>query len=156
MRRSLLSSEYSTMHSIRYCRVPGSVNLFSVSLTVGVQFAVEEQERPGGLWQLTGGEMAVGLQDALEVLRTHEADLRRLGVTHAAVFGSVARGEALADSDIDVLVELDAARPIGIFEYARLKLFIGQLFNGAGDVVNRRTLKPLLRGNILRDAVDAF
>jgi predicted nucleotidyltransferase len=100
--------------------------------------------------------MAVELQDALETLRTHERDLRRLGVTHAAVFGSVARGEASADSDIDVLVELDAARPIGIFEYARLKLYIGQLFDGAGDVVNRRTLKPLLRGNILRDAVDAF
>ena len=100
--------------------------------------------------------MVVGLQDALEVLRTHEGDLRRLGVMHAAVFGSVARGEASADSDIDVLVELDAARPIGIFEYARLKLYIGELFDGTGDVVNRRTLKPLLRGNILRDAVDAF
>jgi len=100
--------------------------------------------------------MAVALHDALEVLRTHEADLRRLGVTHAAVFGSVARGEARADSDIDVLVELDAAQPIGLFEYARLKLYIGELFNGVGDVVNRRTLKPLLRGNILHDAIDAF
>ena len=100
--------------------------------------------------------MAVALQDALEVLRTHETDLRRLGVAHAAVFGSVARGEARAESDIDVLVELDDSRPIGVFEYARLKLYIGQLFNGAGDVVNLRTLKPLLRGNILHDAIDAF
>src|ERR1700676_1983558 len=100
--------------------------------------------------------MVVALQNALQVLRTHETDLRRLGVTHAAVFGSVARGEARAESDIDVLVELDDSRPIGVFEYARLRLYIGQLFNGAGDVVNRRTLKPLLRGNILRDAIDAF
>jgi hypothetical protein len=100
--------------------------------------------------------MPVALQDALEVLRTHETDLRQLGVTHAAVFGSVARGEARKESDIDVLVELDDSRPIGVFEYARLKLYIGELFDGAGDVVNRRTLKPLLRGNILRDAIDAF
>jgi uncharacterized protein len=100
--------------------------------------------------------MVVALQDALEVLRTHETDLRRLGVTHASVFGSVARGEGRADSDIDVLVELDDSRPIGVFEYARLWLYIGQLFNGAGDVVNLRTLKPLLRGNILHDAIDAF
>lgn len=100
--------------------------------------------------------MALALQDALEVLRTHETDLRQLGVAHAAVFGSVARGEAQADSDVDVLVELDDARPIGIFEYARLKLYIGQLFNGAGDVVNRGTLKPLVRSNILHDAIDAF
>ena len=44
---------------------------------------------------------------------------------------------------------------MGIFEYARLKLYVGELFEGA-EVVNRRTLKPLLRENILRDAVDAF
>ncbi len=100
--------------------------------------------------------MPVALQDALEALRTHESDLRRLGVAHAAVFGSVARGEARADSDIDVLVELDDSQPIGVFEYARLKLYVDDLFHGSGDVVNLRTLKPLLRSNILHDAVDAF
>src|SRR5580693_9147157 len=100
--------------------------------------------------------MVVALQDALELLRNHEADLRSLGVAHAAVFGSVARGEARSGSDIDVLVELDETHPIGVFEYARLKLYIGQLFDGSGDVVNRRTLKPLLRSNILHDAIDAF
>jgi predicted nucleotidyltransferase len=73
-----------------------------------------------------------------------------------SLFGSVARGEACAGSDIDVLVELDRERPMGIFEYARLKLYIGELLDGASDVVNRKTLKPLLRENILRDAVDAF
>jgi len=31
-----------------------------------------------------------------------------------------------------------------------------KLLDGSSDVVNRRTLKPLLRENILRDAVDAF
>ncbi len=82
--------------------------------------------------------------------------MRLRGVSHAAVFGSVARGEAIADSDIDVLVDLDEARSMGIFEYARLKLYINELLAGAGDVVNRRTLKPLLRDNILRDAIHAF
>ena len=96
------------------------------------------------------------LDNVLDTLRTHESELRKLGVSHAAVFGSVARGEASADSDIDVLVELDQERSLGIFEYARLKLYINELLNGAGDVVNRRTLKPLLRDTILRDAVHAF
>ena len=96
------------------------------------------------------------LDDVLETLRTHEGELRRFGVSHAAVFGSVARGEARADSDVDVLVELDDQHPMGVFEYARLKLYINELFNGSGDVVNRRTLKPMLRGSILRDAVHAF
>ena len=100
--------------------------------------------------------MTAALSDVLQTLRTHQSELRLLGVSHAAVFGSVARGEASADSDIDVLVELDEDRAMGIFEYARLKLYINDLLDGAGDVVNRRTLKPLLRDNIMRDAIHAF
>jgi predicted nucleotidyltransferase len=96
------------------------------------------------------------LNNVLETLRTHESELRRLGVSHAAVFGSVARREARADSDIDVVVELDPDQPIGIFEYARLKKYVNEILHGAGDVVNRKTLKPLLRDNILHDAVYAF
>jgi predicted nucleotidyltransferase len=100
--------------------------------------------------------MRLDLQSVLETLRAHETDLRRLGVAHAAVFGSLARGEAGAASDIDVLVDLDENRPMGIFEYARMKLYINELLEGPSDVVNRRTLKPLLRANILNDAVHAF
>ena len=96
------------------------------------------------------------LDKAIETLRAHEDDLRRLGVAHAAVFGSVARGEYTAASDIDVLVELDRERPIGIFEYARLKIYIGEILDGPSDVVNRRTIKPLLSESILHDAVPAF
>lgn len=100
--------------------------------------------------------MAVSLDEALRTLRAHEEELRRLGVFHAAVFGSVARGQGRPDSDIDVLVELVPEHPMGIFAYARLKLYMNELLNGAGDVVNRKTLKPLLRDSILRDAVPAF
>lgn len=100
--------------------------------------------------------MRPDLQSALEILRTHEGDLRRLGVSHAAVFGSVARGQAGPDSDIDVLVELDDNLPMGVFEYARLKLYINELLCGSRDVVNRRTLKPLLRAGILHDSIHAF
>ena len=100
--------------------------------------------------------MAASLSQILEALQAHEAELRRRGVRHAAVFGSFARGEARPDSDIDVLVDLDPDRPMGIFEYARIKLYIRELLGGAGDVVNRKTLKPLLRDAILREAVNAF
>jgi len=100
--------------------------------------------------------MSRDLDAILKKLREHEAELRRLGVSHAAIFGSIARGEARVDSDIDVLLELDDARPIGIFQYARLKLYIDEILTGAADVTNRRTLKPLLLDGILRDAVHAF
>jgi predicted nucleotidyltransferase len=100
--------------------------------------------------------MPTTLSHVLDALHTHEADLRQRGVCHAAVFGSVARGEARPDSDIDVLVELDPQQPMGLFEYARLKIHIAELLGGSTDVVNRKTLKPLLRDAILRDAVNAF
>jgi uncharacterized protein len=100
--------------------------------------------------------MTGALNDVLRTLRTHENDLKLLGASHAAVFGSVARGEAKPSSDIDVLVDLDPAMPMGVFQYARLKLYINEILDGAGDVVNRKTLKPLLRDHILNDAVDAF
>jgi hypothetical protein len=96
------------------------------------------------------------LNAVLQTLRSHKGELHSLGVNHASVFGSLARGEARADSDIDVLVDLDRGWPMGIFEYARMKLYIGELFGNPADVVNRRTLKPLLRDSILRDAIDAF
>ena len=48
--------------------------------------------------------MRLNLKSVLETLRAHETELRGLGVAHAAVFGSVARGEERAESDIDVLV----------------------------------------------------
>ena len=82
-------------------------------------------------------------------------ELQRFGVSHAVVFGSVARGEAMADRNVDVLLELDD-RPMGIFAYARLKLRISEILDGADDVVYRRTFKPVLRDSILRDAIHAF
>jgi hypothetical protein len=100
--------------------------------------------------------MTAALNDVLQTLHAHESELRLLGVSHAGVFGSLARGEASADSDIDVLVELDQDRPMGVFAYARLKLYINEILDGAVDVVNRRTLKPLLRDSILRDAIQVF
>jgi uncharacterized protein len=100
--------------------------------------------------------VSVSLISVLEVLKEHEGELRKLGVLHASVFGSVARGQTHPKSDIDVLIDLDPAKPIGVFEYARLKLSINELLGGAGDVVNSRKLKPLLREEILRESVNAF
>jgi len=58
--------------------------------------------------------MPPDLQSVPKILRAHETDLR--GLAHAAVFGSVARGEAGTGSNIDVLVERDDSLPMGIFE----------------------------------------
>jgi len=45
---------------------------------------------------------------------------------------------------------------MGLFEYSSVRLYISELLDGSADVVHRKTLKPLLRDAILRDAVNAF
>ena len=51
--------------------------------------------------------MPVNLKTVSVLLKRHQAGLRQRGVKSLAVFGSLARGEATPNSDIDVLVEFD-------------------------------------------------
>ena len=100
--------------------------------------------------------MSTSLAEVLSVLRGNQPELRRRGVLHAAVFGSVARGEAHADSDVDVLVELDPDRPMGVFEYVAIGLRISELIGREADLVMKDALQPPMRRRIIREAVDAF
>jgi hypothetical protein len=89
-------------------------------------------------------------------LREHEAELRARGVMHAALFGSRARGDAHPDSDTDIMIEIDPAARVTLFDYFGLKDYIAGLFDGPVDVVNRGALKPSLRPAAAADAVYAF
>ena len=93
---------------------------------------------------------------AIDILRSHESELQRLGVRHAALFGSVARGESHADSDLDVMIEIDKATVRTIYDFAGLCRFIGELFPITVDVANRSMLKPHMRPEAERDAIYAF
>jgi predicted nucleotidyltransferase len=57
-------------------------------------------------------------EEIIARLRENEAALRRRGVAHAALFGSRARGEHRPDSDIDIMIEIDADAPVGMWENA--------------------------------------
>jgi len=89
-------------------------------------------------------------------LRSSEPDLRARGVSHAALFGSRARGDNRPDSDIDIMVEIDPRAHIGLWDYVGLKDYIAGLFPGPVDVVNRDGLKPYLRPAATIEAIYAF
>jgi hypothetical protein len=95
-------------------------------------------------------------RDAIATLRRHESDLRARGVAHAAVFGSVARGDNGPDSDLDILVEFEPGAEGSIYEYVRFKEYAAGLFGVPVDVIDRAALKPDLRAPAESDAVYAF
>ena len=95
-------------------------------------------------------------EEILARLRENETALRARGVKHAALFGSCARGDNRPDSDIDIMIEVDPAAGIGVYEYVALKDYIAELFDGPVDVVSRDGLKPYVRPAATADAVYAF
>ena len=95
-------------------------------------------------------------REIIAKLRENEAELRARGVTHAALFGSRARGEATAYSDTDIMIEIDPNAPVGVYEYVRLKEYIASLFEGSVDVVDREGLKPHVRPAATAGAIYAF
>jgi predicted nucleotidyltransferase len=100
--------------------------------------------------------MTMTLDKALEILRANQSMLRARGVLHAAVFGSVARGDARPDSDVDVLVEIDPEMRIGMFGYAGIGLDLADLMGRKVDIAQAKTLKPLVKDEVLREKIDAF
>ncbi|MET3337734.1 putative nucleotidyltransferase [Bradyrhizobium japonicum] len=94
--------------------------------------------------------------DAIAILRQSERALRERGVLHAALFGSVARGDNRPGSDIDIMVEIDPDARITVFDYVELKEYISNLFDGPVDVVNRDGLKSYVAPAATADAVYAF
>src|ERR1700759_1234557 len=94
--------------------------------------------------------------EAIETLRRSQRALRERGVIHAALFGSLARGDHRSDSDIDVMIEIDPDVRMTVFDYVDLKDYIGSLFDGPVDVVNREGLKPYVRPAATADAIYAF
>jgi len=90
-----------------------------------------------------------------ELLQEKREEVLRIcakyGARNVRVFGSVARGQADAESDIDFLVEMDAGR--SLFDLGGLQYELEQLLGRPVDVVTERGLKVRIRERVLREAV---
>jgi predicted nucleotidyltransferase len=91
-------------------------------------------------------------QQVIDVLTEHKPVLaERYGVTRLALFGSVARGDAVAESDIDVLVAFDG--PATSKRYFGVLFYLEDLLGRSVDLVTEKALRAELRPHIEREAV---
>jgi len=90
-----------------------------------------------------------------ELLTTRRDEILRVaarrGARNVRVFGSVARGESDAGSDIDFLVDLEPDR--SLFDLSGLLLDLEALLQTEVDVVTEQGLRPPVRERVLREAV---
>jgi len=89
---------------------------------------------------------------ALRARRTEILDVaRKHGARNVRIFGSVARGDAGPDSDVDILVELEPGR--SLLDHAALMLDLSDLLGCKVDVVTDRGIRPRIRDRVLLEAV---
>ena len=77
--------------------------------------------------------------------------LGRSGIKKAAIFGSLAKGEAKTSSDIDILVEIKS--DMSLLYYIGIKLELEEALKMRVDLVEYETIKPLIREKILNEQV---
>ena len=61
------------------------------------------------------------VQRIVAILQAHGTELRRAGIRHLSLFGSFARGDADAASDVDLAVEFDPAARMDLFRLTALE-----------------------------------
>jgi len=87
----------------------------------------------------------------LQVLRQNRAEIRSYGIKSLALFGSVARGEARPDSDVDLLVEFD--HPVGLFGLIALQQRLEELLGCPVDLGTLDSLKARIRPRVMEECV---
>jgi len=90
----------------------------------------------------------------LELVRSHQTQLQKLGVISLDLFGSVARDQAHAQSDVDILVELQESS--GFFEFFQIKHYLEDILKCSIDLGTADALKEHLREPILEEAIRIF
>ncbi len=91
-------------------------------------------------------------QGIMEKLRESKPYLaRRYGVSRIGVFGSYARGEEHAGSDMDILVEF--ARTPDLFEFFEIEEYLEEAVGVKIDLVRENALKPQIKGSVLDEVV---
>jgi predicted nucleotidyltransferase len=94
--------------------------------------------------------------EVIAKLKAHEAELKAAGIVRLAVFGSVAREENSAQSDVDLLAEFDKTRRYTLLTMGRLESRLADLLGTKVDLSSPEWLNDTVSDQAQREAVVAF
>jgi len=95
------------------------------------------------------------MNDSITLLKNKRKDILRIaskyGARNVRIFGSLARGDAREDSDIDFLVDMESGR--SLFDLGGLLMDLQNLLAQKVDVVTEKGLRPRIRDRVLKEAL---
>ncbi|MDI6821678.1 MAG: nucleotidyltransferase family protein [Actinomycetota bacterium] len=87
-----------------------------------------------------------------QILTEHKEELKeKYGVKEIGIFGSYVRGEYKKKSDLDILVEFEEDREIGLLKFVNMENYLSELLGVKVDLVEKSALKPRIGKHILRE-----
>lgn len=93
---------------------------------------------------------------AIEQLRKDAATIRAMGVTELYLFGSTARDEDTAASDLDLFIDYDTNKRFSLIDLVGIKQFLEETMSTDVDITTRDSLHPMLKDDIERNAIRVF
>ena len=93
--------------------------------------------------------------EAIDLLRRRQAELERLGVESLYLFGSTARDQARANSDIDLFFDHRRGE-LGLYQLMDIKDLATGILGRSADIMTRSSLHPVLRHEIEASALRVF
>jgi hypothetical protein len=94
--------------------------------------------------------------EAIALIKSHEAELRAAGIAALYLFGSTARDDASDASDIDLACEIDGTSQLDLFKFAGLRNRLQQGCGSVIDLVPLRSMRPFVKERAMRDMIRIY
>ncbi len=104
------------------------------------------------LWQ----SFSMDKSHVIQTLRAHEPELKAAGIVHLRLFGSVARGETSADSDVDLMADLETSKRFTLVSMVHLENRLGELLGVKVDLSPVDSMKEPVREQAGKESILAF
>lgn len=93
------------------------------------------------------------IEEIKKILREEKTNLSRLGIERIGIFGSIIRGEARPDSDIDILIDLAPDSELTLFSLIEIEQRLSEKLDSKIDLVLSSDLKPYIAERVLSEVV---